>query len=87
MSKYETYKNDNNKYSVLQVYIIHDNMYFNLDCAIEVQDGKDYISTEYIVVKPYEEIEEGLQCSHVRYNSFENAYDEAQYENEYEGLL
>ena len=79
---YETYRNDNHLYSALQVYIIHDNMYFNLDNALRVQDGKDQITKEYIVAKPYEEIEEGSQCYHARYDSFDSAFDDCDYEND-----
>lgn len=57
-----------------QVFLIHDNIYFNKRFAELFEDGKDQVKEQYIILQPGEEVTEGA-CNHELFDSFWDAHD------------
>lgn len=75
MDSLRVQQNRTNKPEVKQVYVIHDNMYFDKATAELFEDGKDHVSTHYIVVQPFETVSEGT-VHHYLYSNLKNAMEE-----------
>lgn len=68
-------KNELNHPFPLQVYVIHDNIYFEKSFAELFEDGKEVVKEKFIIITAKETITEGT-CEHPLFDSFDSALDE-----------
>lgn len=71
---FKSFKNTN-KAIPIQVWLIHDVLYFNKKVAEIFEDGKEEVREMYIIVEPNEEVTEGA-CYHALYCSEETALEQ-----------